>query len=62
MALAGITPGMEAAEEGLPATERLPENNVVREDEEGEEPWTKLVERCCEGSLALIASASAREA
>lgn len=53
---------MEAAEEGLPATERLPENNVVREDEEGEEPWTKLVERCCEGSLALIASASAREA
>lgn len=55
--------GTEEAD-GLPATDRLPDGRVPPvdcEEENGEELRVRL-ERCCEGSFALIASARAREA
>lgn len=55
--------GTEGAD-GLPATDRLPDGGIPPvdcEEENGDELRARL-ERCCEGSFALIASARAREA
>lgn len=65
--LARAEPGFDedATEDGLPATDRLPDCKVDRldfgDEEDGDGLWARLA-RCCAGSLALIASANAREA